>query len=215
MPRGFTFNADVQRFRSRETGRFVSPATVRAEVDKDIEASKARMQSLARQLQSGAITVTEFQDAITQEVKDLHLAEVAMARGGRDRMRPSDYGRAGQRIRFHYEALQGLIDDIESNPDYIHGVDGRMDFVERVGMYAEAGRGTFSRARDEEMKAAGFRSKGNKLDAGSQHCIGDKSCIEMTKLGRVAIDDRRYLLEGHRRCITKCKCETQYWKASA
>ena len=54
------------------------------------------------------------------------------------------------------------MDDIESDEGYIHGeVAGRMDFVERVGMYAEAGLNTFCRAQAAEMKAAGFGSKAN------------------------------------------------------
>lgn len=208
----FTFDARAQRFR-QPNGRFLSPSSVRAIIDTDIEATKGRMQSLARELQRGAITSDEFQSGMIEEIKSLHLAEVATARGGAERMRQSDYGRAGQKIRQEYSALAGLMNDIEGDPDFIHGVAGRMDFMERVGMYAESGRGTYAAAKDSEMRAANFKTKWNKLDAASQHCTGERSCIAMTNLGKVAIDDPRYILEGQRKCNVRCQCETVYGMA--
>lgn len=197
------------------TGKFLSPRTVRAIVDSDIDATKERMQQHARDLQAGAISTEDFKARMMQEIKDLHLAEVAAARGGKERMRQSDYGRAGQRIRYHYEKLQGLIDDIEADPDFIHGVDGRMDFIQRVGMYASAGRNTFATTKDVEMNAAGFKFKSNRLEPTAHHCKGERSCPAMTALGRVKINDPRYIMEGDRVCGPECECETEYWMAAA
>lgn len=214
MP-GFTFNADAQRFRSVDTGRFVSQKTVRAVIDNDIDATKARMQEYARSLQSGTITTEAFQDAMAQEIKDGHLCAMGMARGGSERMRKGDYGRAGQRIKFNYQALQGLMADIEADPEYIHGMAGRMDFVERVGMYSESIRNSYERARLTEMKQAGFGSMENELEPTAHHCDGINSCIAMSALGRVPIGDVRFKMPGDRSCITRCRCNVNYYKSAA
>ena len=79
----FTFDANTQRFR-QANGRFLSPRSVRAIIDRDIVLTKARMTGHAQALQAGAMSSDEFQGAMIEEIKSLHLAEVAAARGGAD-----------------------------------------------------------------------------------------------------------------------------------
>lgn len=212
----FTFDPKVQRFRA-PNGRFMPPSQVRAIIDDDIEVTGDRLVEIGRQLKRGDISLEEFREKLSREIKALHLAEVATARGGLHRMDSEAYGRAGERIRYHYRALDGMCQHIQDYPEMLtdEGHPERMDFEERLRLYASAGRNSYARSKDIEMKRANFKSKANKLEPLAHHCTGNNSCPAMTALGRVAIDDPRYVMEGDRTCGPKCECETEYYLAAA
>lgn len=205
----FTFDPISQRYRG-EKGRYISPASVRAIIDDDIAATKDRMQALARDLQSGKLDSDGFQSAMVQEIKDLHIAQVAVARGGADRMNQAAYGRCGGILKREFRYLNEFVKEIEADPT-MTGTDA---FINRVGLYADSGVSSYEAQRLIEMKDAEFQSMQNVLEPGAHHCEGDNSCPAMDKLGRVAIDDARFLLPGQRACIVRCKCSVKYFKAA-
>lgn len=223
------WNERAQRY-ILPSGKFAAPARIRSIVDADIEHRADRMQShaatvkqAAQQYQAGAITevdyhaaVDAFESAMRQEIKDSQLVNSMAAAGGFHNATPSTWGRAGQRTRYNYEKLADFADELKENSHLATSTaDGRMQFERRVSLYSDNGRATFAATRDTQMKSAQFKFKQNRLDIGSRHCTGENSCVQMTQLGRVPIDDKRYVLEGFRKCISQCKCETEYFTEAA
>lgn len=205
-----SFNHKAARYVQR--GRFISPTTVRAIVDADIAARSERMQRIGQRLADGEINDAEFGILMKPEIRAVHMVNVAAARGGFHNMGADGFGQVGGLLPFHYKRLQAFTADIR-NGRYGEPPDANQ-IADRVAMYAQAGRGTFAYAKDGQMRDAGFQSKRNKLDPASKHCSGERSCLAMTALGKVAIDDPRYILEGQRICATACACETEYIKAA-
>jgi hypothetical protein len=211
-------------------GRFMSGAAVRQVIDDDIEAFAPRMVShsaplkeAAQAFKSGSITQDEYSQAVRRwrdnmahEVKALHLSNRAAGVGGLHNMTQRDYGATGNTLREQYAYLSNFAVEAASNPDIVLGLDkSRRPFDERVKAYAEAGRNTFERAQRDAHDDAGFGYMENVLDMTSDHCTGKESCPAMTDLGRVTIDDPRYLLPGARKCVFRCKCRTTYFKEAA
>lgn len=217
------FNATAQRYIGPD-GKFIKPAVVREIIDDDVDATKARMQATAAKLkpiaeayrrgdideQAYLESVQAWRDETAKDIKALHLGNAAAGKGGFHTMEQSDFGRAGALIREQYKFLNDFAAEVAQNPGIVTGdAEGRMKFEDRVGAYAEAGRGTYARVRDQECRKV-FKSKYNKLEEGAHHCKGPKSCPAMTEMGRVAVDDPDYVVEGFRACGPKCKCETVY-----
>lgn len=211
-------------------GRFLSPATIRATIDGDIEACGARMQehgerlkTAAQRFKDGLITqddytaaVKGFRDGMASEVKALHLGNVAAALGGFHAMDAASHGRAGNALRTQYAYLSNFAVEAAGNPDIVLGLDkSRRPFEERIDAYSAAGRGTFEKASRAEHKRAGFATQENVLEETAHHCSGANSCPAHSAMGRVSIDDARFKSPGFRKCLFKCACRVNYFKSAA
>lgn len=208
------FDTKAQRYRG-ENGRFLGKATQRDITDRDIEKRSARLQSLALRAARGEIDKAEARKLFAQNVKSVHLINAAVNKGGLHQMDNAAYGLVGQQLcKTHYPALDNLFQDFV-NGRYTNA-DGSLNedaIKRRVDWFAQAGRGTGALVAHKEHQAANFTIKWNEPDATAKHCDkGERSCVAMTDLKRVAIDDTRYLPEGFRVCGAECRCRTGYGK---
>lgn len=74
-----------------DTGQPVPDALVLEEVGRLIDAAEAEVSALTEDLYAGDITIDEWEIAVTQTLKDAHIAQAALARGGMAFMTPDDY----------------------------------------------------------------------------------------------------------------------------
>ena len=209
------YDTKTQRYRDPQSGRFLGKATQRDITDRDIEKRSARLQSLALRAARGEIDKADARKLFAQEVKSVHLINAAVSKGGLHQMDNAAYGLVGQQLRkTHYPALDNLFQDFV-NGRYTNA-DGSLNedaIKRRVDWFAQAGRGTGALVAHKEHQAAGFAWKQNIPDESAEHCDkGERSCVAMTNLERVAIDDVRYLPEGFRVCGPACRCRTNYGK---
>jgi len=224
-----TWNAAAQRYISPK-GTFLSGAKVRAVIDADIDAAAARMvehgaklKDASQLLKDGAMSQAQYTAAVRDwrnnmaaSVKAAHLGQGAAACGGFAQMGAKENGAVGGRLKSQYRYLENFAKEAVANPDIVLSLDkSRRPFDERVKAYSESSRETFEALQQSAHADAGFLSMENEEDVEAEHCKGPISCPAMTALGRVAIDDARFLLPGKRRCKFKCRCETRYFKAAA
>jgi hypothetical protein len=227
------FNRKTQKYYlpagNEGAGRFLKQTAVRQIIDKDIEATGDRMEALGKELRLAAIAfqsgeiyrdsnfteadyhaaIDRFEEAMAKEIKNLHLAEVAAGKGGFHAMEQSDFGRAGERIRFHKSKLKNMSQEFRENPKLLtEKVPGKMDAMRRIRMYAEAGRNTYGRVRLVEHKKQNFKSAINHLRDREHACKGERSCTQLTDKGRMPIDDM--IPEGDRKCGVEDRCEVEY-----
>lgn len=195
----YTYSESSQRFRDDVTGRFVPAREVNAAVDRVIAAASNNVRTITAQLQSGAITLPQWQTQMAAEIKPLHVGAAAMGRGGFPQMSQSDYGWTGQRLRTQYGYLREFANDIASGKQ---PVDGRL--VNRAVMYAEAARST----QREMQRRLGImmlrQEERNVLGASDRHCA---ACVGCTARGWVPIGSLPPV--GSRTCLSRCKCTIQ------
>jgi hypothetical protein len=205
-------------------GKFLKPSSVRQIIDADIVATGDRMEAHGKELrlsaqafQNGAITEAEYHASVDRfdavmgtEVKNLHLAEIAASKGGFHHMEQSDFGRAGERIRFHKGHLSNMAQEFKDNPKLLtESVPNKMDALQRIRSYAEVGRNTYERARKVEHVKAGFKSATNVLRDREGACKGDNSCTHLTDNSPMDIEDMTPV--GDRKCGPwKDRCEIEY-----
>lgn len=193
-------NERVGRYRDTATGRFVSQAVVREELDRTLDRASSEIAgALAEALRNRQISVADWEVRMMQHIKDVHLNAIALERGGWANMTAQDYGRAGGVIARQYKYLHNFAGEIVSGKQKLDG-----SLVVRAKMYTQAGRTTYHRSRQASVadtEITHVRSTLNPAD----HC---DECVELD--GRwFRIGDPRYKLPGQRICRTNCHCDEE------
>ena len=179
-------------------GRFVSFQAIREWLDVALDNSERKVVSLGQQLQSGAITIQEWQVGMRDAMKDIHLASASLAKGGWAQMSQADYGRVGMRLKEQYQYLMRFAKQIEDG--YL--LDGR--FMNRIKLYAQSGRLTYHMVQRAERTLRGDTEERNILGV-ADHCT---ECVSETNKGWVPIGD--LVLVGQRICSSNCRCSVDF-----
>lgn len=195
----FTFDDRTGRYRDVESGRLVGRQVVRLALDQVLESSAREMQALAEGLRNGSVSLGEWQTRMAREVKNVHLASGALAKGGWAQLSPADLGRIGQKVRTQYEFLRGFAAQVANGEQRLDGTLGR-----RVELYAEAGRGTYHAVEQREMQARG-RTEERSLLGAADHC---EECVEQAARSWQPLGEMVPI--GARVCKARCACSVDY-----
>lgn len=151
MPDPFTFTFDTgsARYRNTATGRYVSNAQVTGLRDAFADRVMGRTDGIVSRLVSGDSTISDFESAMRQHVRDVHLAEYTLGRGGRAVMTQADYGRTGYYLRDQYGYLRKFRDEIAA------GTLTDEQIKARARLYTEDAIGAFERGRKAAFEGAG------------------------------------------------------------
>lgn len=194
----YRYNLGSRRYIG-EDGRFVSAKTVRAAVDQTIAGSNSQLQTIAKQLQAGEISLAQWQTRTAQELKVLHVAQGLAALGGVKQASQADLGYIGSLVKKQYEYLRDFAKDIASGAQKMDG-----SFLTRVRLYAEAGRGTYHSTQTREMRQSGAREAKRVLGP-ADHCQG---CLEQAAKGWQPIGEVAPI--GSQQCLTMCHCSIEF-----
>lgn len=198
----YRYNAAAGRYIGRD-GRYVPQVKVVRAVERQITATEKRMLGLSERLKNEEINLQTWRTGMLQELKTLHLANAAAAKGGWAQMTPVDYGRVGGKLQREYEYLNRFASQVQYGTQPLDG-----HFTQRVRMYAGAARDTYQSTRDEVADDLAFDEERNVL-GNAEHCSGaDNGCIEQSALGWVKLGTLVPI--GSRLCKTNCRCRKRY-----
>lgn len=183
----------------RANGHFVKKADVRKAIDTALERESGSALLLSQKLRNGTISLNAWRAEMRAMIKNVHIYDAAIAKGGFAQLTAADYGRIGQIVRGEYGFLEGFARDLASGKQ---ALDGR--FTERAKQYAQAGRKTYHQTERAVMRAAGYTTEFNKLGI-AEHCGG---CLAETARGHVPIGSLVPI--GDRQCRRKCRCSLGY-----
>lgn len=189
---GYTWDPKSLRYRS-PTGRFVSQRAFKQSFNAHIRKATREIESLAREVESGKLSVADWQTRMKNEIKTVHLESAAAARGGWAQMTKSDFGKVGAGLKFHYKKLKGFAKDIAAGKLPLGTI------VARAAMYATAGGGVYENTRRDEAGEV-FTEERRKL-AKSEHC---PTCKEEAAKGWAKVGTLRKI--GDSECMTRCLC---------
>jgi hypothetical protein len=204
----YTYDARTGRYRSA-AGRFVRAAQVKEVQLATFDRGADRALALAKRLQSGEITLAEWQLGMAAEIKSATLLAAAHANGGWAALSPADYGRVGQWLahgptggRGQYEYLRAFAREIQAGLP----LDGR--FLRRARMYVLQANQYFERERARANGIRGF-DQVRSIRHAADSCEG---CIEQASRGWQ--DREAYVWPGGRDCLTACRCSTTHRNSS-
>jgi len=192
------------RFRSVKTGRYFSQSRVTAALNDVIDAAAAEMKAASVGLQSGSVTLAQWQLIMEANIKNMHLASAAMAKGGWNQLSNADFGKIGSIVKEEYRWLRKFAGEIASGKQPLNGT-----FLQRAQEYMRAGKVTYNEMLKRENEKRQRNYVINERHA-RDSCKGSGSCIEQTEFGYMRTDDPRLLPPGRRRCRGFCLCQWRF-----
>lgn len=145
------------------------------------EGFKRRTDDLARRLLRGEISVADWELAMRDEIRDLHVGATAIANGGDwQGVTFSQWGRSGAYIKQQYKFLHGFAQKIERSA--MDAMTGMGDFLSqaylswRSNLYAGGGKASYYRG-----KFLGYLPQ--VPGDGQTQCLGNCKCFLTTEEG--------------------------------
>ena len=194
----YRWDSVSRRFRA-PSGRYVSAAVVRGQLDNVLDGISGEMRGLSAQLRAGEISLAQWEAGMMGKIKEAHITAAVAERGGWQQMTQADWGRTGNAIRREYGYLRNFAADIASGRV---SLDGRLDA--RAALYGQAGRETFYRFGQVDMMRRGFDRERSILHP-ADHC---DLCISEAARGFVPIGT--LIPIGRRTCKSNDRCSMEY-----
>lgn len=185
-----------------KTLALLTKSIVDDESDDLIAITEAKLEVVANKFIKDEINLPDWQIQTATILKQSHVANLINARGGRARVTQADLGRVGSIIAGQYKYLNRFAIQVETDIDA--GKQLGNAFLNRVSLYAQALRGSFSEIERSIKVEEGFTEEAWVTSA-SESCAG---CIEQERLGWVEINTLPAI--GSQQCITRCRCDKIY-----
>lgn len=195
----YGWNERAARYTNLRTGRFVSTETVKIELERYAQTAAANMRAVSQRLVQRQISLAEWQLAMEREIKAVHIASAAAARGGWAQMSPSDWGWVGVQVRRQYDYLQRFAAQIETGRQPLNG-----RVPARAAMYGKAGHVTYEEMRRRHARDRGLGRERRVLGY-AEHC---PDCVVYAARGWQPIGSLPRI--GDSRCLTNCMCHFEF-----
>ena len=195
----YAWNDQAGRYVDQRSGRFVSRAAVRDDLDRVLDGITTKMGGVSRSLLDGEINLDRWQLEMMDLVKRAHLVSAASQRGGWAQMTQADFGRVGQIVRREYGYLRNFANQIASGKQPLDG-----NIARRSKMYGQQARNTFYAFQRNEMERRGYDEERSILNP-ADHC---SECVDEESKGFQPIGSMVPI--GRRECRSNCKCSVEY-----
>lgn len=194
----------------RRTGRFHGPlpsyrivarSVIMGLIQQRIDAHAQEIARLTQALVDGRIGLAAWERGMAQELKDLYLQQMALARGGWQNMTAADKRRVTLLLKEQYRYLDGFARDIAA------GKLSAAQILWRTGLYPMGARQGYWKARDADEKGRGRRQE-------RRIAVGDEGtcspCTDLAALGWRPIGTLP--APGGPPCegLNLCRCEKEY-----
>jgi hypothetical protein len=136
---GWQYDEKSRRYRSQETGRYLSNAQMLKARDGFTDAMKGRAADLATRRAEGDLSANAWEREMRSLIKNAHVDMAALGRGGRRQMAPADWGRVGAAIREQYSYLGRFADDTANLSE--------AQVRARAGLYVSSSQVAYERGR--------------------------------------------------------------------
>ncbi len=147
----FIWDKKIQRYRYKDSGKFVSLQAVQNLTRKNISQKENTLADISKKLISGEMEINDWEKATAKILRDIHTQQYLLGIGGNKKMTNIDYGILGGEIKHELKYLRKFSKDIASK-----GMS-EAQFKHRLTMYLEATTGTYEKARLKSHRRAGYK----------------------------------------------------------
>lgn len=203
---GFYWEESSGRYKSKATGRYIKEATVNGlmagRTGYARTGAAADIDNITQRFIDGGMTLDAWQRNMIAINKNVVITASVAGRGGKDQMRPSDWGRAGARVRWQAAQLDRLAANIAA------GKYSAAQIAAYARQYAGISNTAFHDGLTAAKQAGGFMYEQRFLRKG-ETCV---DCIGYAAQGKQAIGT---LPEPGQNsvCGSNCNCEKRYFKS--
>lgn len=196
-----------KRYKYKSNNTFASRKDVISLQEKFLARKEKELVNMASRIKAGEIGV--YQD-LTKTLKQIHISNAIIQKGGIDRLTESDLGTIGNILKKQYYAgkdektgkpygLKYLLQDSVALSE--------AQIRQRLNLYAESGKLSGSVLRRNEAKNIGLMYAQRFLSP-VENC---KDCVYYASLGRQLID---FLPLPKTQCVCRsnCRCKIEYYR---
>lgn len=201
----FEWVAERWQYRIVKTGRYIDSLTLRRlAIDPFLINVKTLIREITSQLQSGAITLTEWQIEMGRLVKLSQIVAALVAVGGVAEQ--LDSAKVAAEIAATLLLLQKFAVDIQTGKQKTNG-----RLIARAALYGALARGIYEEVIRGGAMIIGKQYERRVLDSSADHCEthgGLTGCVELAALGWQPIGTLPKLYKTP--CRTNCLCHFEY-----
>lgn len=179
-----------------------------------IQDSTNQLEKLGKGLINNELTLLQWQLQSKEVLRELHLANMLLARGGKNNVTNVDYLAVGRTLKSEYKYFQQFARDV--NRGYSVNDNGQKimltqaRFLDRLSKYALSSRVSYEKGIETNMSETGYTHSQRFLNS-SIPCI---TCPRYSALGMQPIGVLP-LPKTQCQCGSRCKCEIRYYKLKA
>lgn len=194
---GYTWSQSAARYRDVTRGQFVSRARIQELLANQINTAEQRMGTIVTAMFEKQLAPGMGQTLLRDELRRLSLQNVALAKGGMDKLDFRDYGRVGRQLRDTYARVGNLTRDMEAGKVSIDQA------LNRVRGYAGEARVQFFQAEREALRGTGKVFEQRRRLNPAEHCRG---CVRYASMGWRPLGELPPPGDGSTPCGSYCRC---------
>lgn len=195
----FTFDPKSQRYRYKDSGKFVSAEAVRNLSEKYIDHLKTDIGTIVDKLVEGKINVATWEETTARALKDLHIGLYTLGRGGLKQVSARDYGIIGSELKKEYQYLRGFSQDI------LAGKMSEAQLRDRVSKYVDSSYSTYELGSCESHRSAGYNWERRIRNA----AVSCDSCVVYSSRGWQPLGTLPNI-GSECECKSRCRCHKEY-----
>ena len=199
MATAFTWDTKSQRYRYKDSGKYVSAEAVRNLSEKYIDQLKDDLGTIADKLIQGKINVATWEETTAKALKELHINQFLLGRGGLKQVTSRDYGVIGAELKKEYQYLRGFSQDI------LAGKMTREQFRDRVSKYVDSSYGIYELGRAEAHRGAGYNWERRIRNT----AVSCDSCVVYAARGWQPLGTLS-AIGSECECRARCRCHKEY-----
>lgn len=163
--------------------------------------AETKVTAIGKRLIDKEISLLQWQLDTRQALKELHLANLLLARGGKKNATAKDYAQLGVKLKSEYKYLREFTKDLKA------GRVSEDQFYDRLSKYILSSETSYSRGVKQNYIDMGYLFAERQLN--SQ--VPCKDCPAIAMLGIVSIEDL-ILPKEQCACGSRCRCSIIYYK---
>ena len=198
----FLFDKKSQRYRYKDSGKFVGQDAIASLTQKHIDQVSSDATRIIDLLVNKKISVSTWESTTAQAIKEMSIAQYILGKGGIARMGQSDYGAIGHLLKMQYKYLRGFSEDL------IAGNLSESQARSRLQQYINDGRTLYEAGRRESHADDGF-TRERRIRTKTDSC---NECIDYASQGWCDIGTLPDI-GSDCSCTSNCGCKWEFSKA--
>jgi hypothetical protein len=196
----WTFDSTIGRYRDRSTGRFLSKREALALTERGILAAGRELQQITDLMLSGGIPLGDWQRRFAQLLKELHLGQYILGRGGAANVYPADFLAVARVLKEEYRYLDTFAREISL------GKLSEAQLRARARLYLNKTTSSYWLGNATAQERASHPREMRRLLAPVEHC---PDCLVYASAGWVPVGTLP--MPGvNCQCGANCRCSVEY-----
>lgn len=196
----WTFDSTLGRYRDRATGRFLSRREALALTERSVVAASRELQQITDSLLVGSLNLGDWQRRFAQLLKELHLGQYILGRGGAANVYPADFLTVARSLKAEYRYLDAFARDISL------GKLSEAQLRARARLYLNKSTTSYWEGHAKAQERASHPLEMRRLLAPVEHC---PDCVAYAAAGWVPVGNLP--MPGiNCQCGANCRCTVEY-----